>query len=48
VRDAFTASGGEEVDTQGDAFFYVFSRARDAAEAAAAAQKRPGLAAHVI
>jgi peptide/nickel transport system substrate-binding protein len=39
VRDAFTARGGEEVDTQGDAFFYVFSRARDAAEAAAAAQR---------
>jgi YVTN family beta-propeller protein len=44
VRDAFAARGGEEVDTQGDAFFYVFPRARDAAEAAAAAQR--ALAAH--
>ena len=31
--------GGEEVDTQGDAFFYVFSRARDAAAAAADGQR---------
>ena len=38
VRDAFSRHGGEEVDTQGDAFFYVFSRARDAAAAAAEAQ----------
>jgi WD40 repeat protein/class 3 adenylate cyclase len=44
LREAFAAHGGEEVDTQGDAFFYVFSRARDAAEAAAAAQR--ALAAH--
>jgi YVTN family beta-propeller protein len=44
VREAFAAHGGEEVDTQGDAFFYVFSRARDAAEAAADAQR--ALAAH--
>jgi YVTN family beta-propeller protein len=44
VREAFAAHGGEEVDTQGDAFFYVFSRAREAAEAAAAAQR--ALAAH--
>jgi YVTN family beta-propeller protein len=39
VRDAFARHGGEEVDTQGDAFFYVFSRARDAAAAAADAQR---------
>ena len=31
LREAFAAHGGEEVDTQGDAFFYVFARARDAA-----------------
>ena len=44
LREAFAAHGGEEVDTQGDAFFYVFSRARDAAAAAADAQR--ALAAH--
>ena len=44
VRDSFTAQGGEEVDTQGDAFFYVFSRAHGAATAAASAQQ--ALAAH--
>src|SRR5437870_3160973 len=44
LREAFAAHGGEEVDTQGDAFFYVFSRARHAADAAAAAQR--ALAAH--
>src|SRR5262249_30533327 len=50
VRDAFAAHAGEEVDTQGDAFFYVFSRARDAAAAAADAQRalaaRRAFAAH--
>ena len=39
VRAAFARHDGEEVDTQGDAFFYVFSRARDAAAAAADAQR---------
>jgi YVTN family beta-propeller protein len=39
VRAAFARHGGEEVDTQGDAFFYVFSRARDAAAAAADGQR---------
>jgi YVTN family beta-propeller protein len=39
VRAAFAEHGGEEVDTQGDSFFYVFSRARDAALAAADAQR---------
>jgi class 3 adenylate cyclase len=39
LREAFVAHGGEEVDTQGDAFFYVFSRARDASAAAADAQR---------
>src|SRR3954452_2835605 len=44
VRAAFEAHGGDEVDTQGDSFFYVFGRARDAALAAADATR--GLAAH--
>ena len=39
VREAFGAGGGEEVDTQGDAFFYSFARARDALAAAVAAQR---------
>src|SRR5215831_8470044 len=39
VRQAFEAHGGDEVDTQGDSFFYVFGRARDAALAAADAQR---------
>jgi YVTN family beta-propeller protein len=44
LREAFAAHGGEEVDTQGDAFFYVFARARDAAAGAADGQR--ALAAH--
>lgn len=44
LRKAFAAHGGEEVDTQGDAFFYVFARARDAAAAAVDGQR--ALAAH--
>ena len=44
LRDAFAAHGGKEVDTQGDAFFYVFARARDAAAAAVDGQR--ALAAH--
>ena len=39
VRDTFGASDGIEMDTQGDAFFYVFSRARDAVAAAVEAQR---------
>jgi class 3 adenylate cyclase len=39
VRDAFGAHGGTEVDTQGDAFFYSFARARDAVAGAVAAQE---------
>jgi DNA-binding SARP family transcriptional activator len=39
IRETLTRYGGEEVDTQGDAFFYVFKRARSAVEAAAEAQK---------
>jgi class 3 adenylate cyclase len=44
VRDEFRARGGEEVDTQGDAFFYCFGSAKNAVAAAVAAQQ--GLAAH--
>src|SRR5207247_4762151 len=39
LRETLTRHGGEEVDTQGDSFFYVFPRARAAAEAAAEAQR---------
>ena len=39
VREAFGAAGGSEVDTQGDAFFYSFPRARDALAGAVAAQR---------
>jgi predicted ATPase len=40
IREAFTARGGVEVDTQGDAFFYAFARAPDALAAVSAVQKR--------
>ncbi len=39
LRDAFSPHGGVEVDTQGDAFFIAFARARDAVAAAAGAQR---------
>jgi class 3 adenylate cyclase/uncharacterized small protein (DUF1192 family) len=39
VRDAFAAFDGIEIDTQGDAFFFVFPRARDAVAAAVEAQR---------
>jgi class 3 adenylate cyclase len=39
LRAAFTAHGGAEVDTQGDAFFVAFERVRSAVEAAVAAQR---------
>ena len=39
IRDAFAARGGKEIDTQGDAFFFSFARARDAVAAAVAAQR---------
>ena len=42
LRDAFAAHGGQEVDTQGDAFFVAFPRARDAVLAAVAAQRALG------
>ena len=39
VRETFGAHGGIEIDAQGDAFFFAFSRARDAAAAAVEAQR---------
>jgi predicted ATPase/class 3 adenylate cyclase len=39
VRKAVEAHGGVEVDTQGDAFFCAFARARDAVDAASDAQR---------
>lgn len=44
VRDAFAARDGIEIDTQGDAFFYVFARARDAVSAAVDAQREHAVA----
>jgi class 3 adenylate cyclase/DNA-binding NarL/FixJ family response regulator len=39
LREAFEGAGGREVDTQGDAFFIVFPRAKDAVAGALAAQR---------
>jgi class 3 adenylate cyclase len=39
LRAAFAEHGGHEVDAQGDSFFVAFTRARDAALAAVAAQR---------
>ena len=39
MREAFAEAAGQEVDTQGDAFFVAFRRARDAVAAAVAAQR---------
>jgi class 3 adenylate cyclase len=39
VRETFGAQGGTEIDTQGDAFFFSFTRARDAVAAAVDAQR---------
>jgi class 3 adenylate cyclase len=39
IREAFGAADGIEMDTQGDAFFFVFPRARDAVAAAVEAQR---------
>jgi class 3 adenylate cyclase/streptogramin lyase len=39
LRSAFEEAGGQEIDTQGDAFFFVFARARAAVVAAEAAQR---------
>jgi class 3 adenylate cyclase len=45
VREVFVASEGIEIDTQGDAFFFVFPRARDAITAAVEAQRAHAAAA---
>ena len=39
MREHFTEHGGIEIDTQGDAFFFAFPRARDAVIAAVEAQR---------
>ena len=39
LRAAFASRDGQEIDTQGDAFFYSFPRARDAVAAAVEAQR---------
>ena len=40
LRDTFNAHGGNEIDTQGDAFFYSFPRARGAVAAAVELQRK--------
>src|SRR6266540_2932056 len=42
LRAAFSSHHGIEVDTQGDAFFYVFESAKEALSAAAEAQGAMG------
>jgi class 3 adenylate cyclase len=44
LREAFAAESGDEINTQGDSFFYSFPIARNGVAAAAAAQR--SLAAH--
>jgi class 3 adenylate cyclase len=44
LRESFREAGGQEIDTQGDAFFYSFTRAREAVVGAVAGQR--ALAAH--
>jgi class 3 adenylate cyclase len=39
VRETFGAAGGSEIDTQGDAFFFAFPRAREAVTAAVDVQR---------
>jgi class 3 adenylate cyclase len=39
VREVFGRSGGTEIDTQGDAFFYAFPRAREAVTASVEVQR---------
>jgi len=39
LREALGGAGGTEIDTQGDAFFFSFPRARDAARGAVEAQR---------
>ena len=40
LRDAFQAAEGREADTQGDAFFFSFPRAKDAVRAAVEGQRK--------
>jgi class 3 adenylate cyclase len=40
MRETATEAGGSEIDVQGDAFFFGFTRARDAAAGAIATQRR--------
>jgi class 3 adenylate cyclase len=44
VRETFGARDGVEIDTQGDAFFFAFQRARDAVGAAVEAQREHAVA----
>ena len=44
VRETFGACDGIEIDTQGDAFFFAFPRARDAVAAAVEAQRAHAVA----
>jgi class 3 adenylate cyclase len=39
MRDTLGSRGGVEIDTQGDAFFFAFARARDAVAASVEAQR---------
>jgi class 3 adenylate cyclase len=39
LREQLTGAGGQEIDTQGDAFFFSFPRAKDAVAGAVAAQR---------
>jgi class 3 adenylate cyclase len=39
LRETLGAAGGSEIDTQGDAFFFSFTRARDAVAGAVGAQQ---------
>ena len=39
MREALGTAGGVEIDTQGDAFFFAFARARDAVAASVEAQR---------
>jgi class 3 adenylate cyclase len=39
LRDCLGQAGGREIDTQGDAFFFSFTRAREAVAGAVAAQR---------
>jgi class 3 adenylate cyclase len=40
VRDTLAAAGGTEIDSQGDAFFFAFPRARDAVAGAVEVQRK--------